>query len=92
MRARLTNRHTLHLDRAGTAIGQVTPQDPQLTPGTWGSWLDDMGSLVPNSQFQLGFGDFNEAFRREAYDRSVALLNQIGGADGLIQFENLQWV
>ena len=92
MKAKLTNKHALYLDQAPASTGAVTRHDPHWTPGTWGSWLlDDTDRLVPNSQFQLGFGDFNEAYKRTAYEQSVAVLRGVSGADGLIPFENLQW-
>ena len=66
--------------------------DPRLKPSTWGSWLlDDKGALVPNSRFQVGSGDFSQAYVRRAYDKSVDLLNRTNDADGLIQFEKLEW-
>jgi hypothetical protein len=91
MKAKLTNRHTLHIAQAPVSKGRVTPMDPQFIPGTWGSWLLDEGALVPGSQFQLGAGAFHGAYKRTAYDQSVALLKSLGSIDGLIPFEKLHW-
>jgi len=95
MKAKLTNRHTLHLamSSASASVGKVTPQDPQWVPGTWGCWmLDDKGKLVPKSQFEVGFGEFSETYKWKAYELSVALLEGLRATDGLVAFENLEWI
>ena len=93
MKAKLTADHTLYLGQYGApARGKLTPNDPQADPGIWISWLlDKQDKLVPGSQFQVGFGEFEEAYKRKAYDKSVAFLQEIGGADALIDLENLRW-
>lgn len=92
LRAKLTDKHTLY-------IGEVRhlrkPGDPEwMIFGTWGSWLkDNQGKLVQGSQFEVGFGDdCDDPCKREAYDRSVALLRSMDSTQGLIAFDGLEWL
>ena len=92
MKAKLTDKHTLHLEMVRPYTWNVSPSFPKWDPGTWGSWLlDETDKLVPDSQFAVDFGDFHEAYKRDAYDKSVDLLHAIGSGHKVIEFENLRW-
>jgi|SRR5579859_2089431 len=93
MKAKLTNKHTLYIDQARASTPKkLTPKDPQFAPGTWGTWLlDDSAELVSGSQFELGFGSFDEDYKRAAYDKSAALLNAKSDSAGMIPFTQLLW-
>ena len=90
-KARLTNKYTLYVDQIAGPPAADTPWAHEV-PGVWVWWLlDEHRKFLPSPTYKVGFGPYEEKYKRVAYDDAVSFLAHFDSEEEPVGFDKLQW-
>ena len=60
-------------------------------PSTWVWWLLDDQNKVSSPDYKVGWGDYEESYKRIAYDRAVSFLSRHDSEEQPVPFSDMAW-